>query len=392
MSEDPEDGDRMPGGVGLNLAIFTLALAGLAMNLALLWQHLRGGGIVGCGGGSACDELLNSPWAEVHGIPVTAFGALVYLGLILSLVATGHPQLTRLLGVILGAAVWFVFVQAALLGRFCPWCMTAHVIGVCVAALGLWRQLQIDHTESMWMTSGTMVVAVALGLGFAQYGNPRIASYRIDELQGVSQSQASGIYARGDGRKVVFADGRRTFDLSALPHLGRADARCVMVEYLDYQCPSCRVMREFLDALLAKHPADLCVVILPVPMERSCNHSLGEKDTEFPGSCKLTRLALVLWRTKPEAFAGFHQFLLDGATPEQATAKVLDLMPPGEMFAALRDPWIDELIQADVSDCVAFSIKSKKLPKLLVSGSRILHGLPSGEADFIRVIERELGL
>ena len=67
-------------------------------------------------------------------------------------------------------------------------------------------------------------------------------------------------------------------------------------------------------------------------------------------------------------------------------------MPPGEMFAALRDPWIDELIQADVSDCVAFSIKSKKLPKLLVSGSRILHGLPSGEADFIRVIERELGL
>ena len=41
---------------------------------------------------------------------------------------------------------------------------------------------------------------------------------------------------------------------------------------------------------------------------------------------------------------------------------------------------------------VAFSADTRNLPKLLITGKRILHGLPSGEADFIRVMEHELGL
>lgn len=151
-------------------------------------------------------------------------------------------------------------------------------------------------------------------------------------------------------------------------------------------------MRGFLDGLMARHPKDLCVVILPVPLERSCNYSLRENDTEFAGSCKLSKLALALWRTKPDAFAGFNRFLLDGATPEQATARVFELMSPAELFTAMQDPWIEELIQANVRDWVAFSVNNNKLPKLLVTGTRILHGLPSGEADFIRVMEHELGL
>ncbi|MEI7910133.1 MAG: vitamin K epoxide reductase family protein [Verrucomicrobiota bacterium] len=398
MRRDRDDDDDrafaeyLPGGRALNLLLLSLAAGGLAINLLLLWRHLRGGQIAGCGGASACDEMLSSQWSEVFGIPVTVFGALVYLGLIVSLLVPERPQLRRVLGIVLGAAIWFGFVQAVLVGRFCPWCMAAHSIGVCVVVLGLWREVRIDHTVSLWMTTGTMVVVVALGLGFAQRAKRRIPWYRIDELRALSPSQVSGIYARGDGRKVAFADGRRVFDVNALPHLGPPDARCVMVEYFDYQCPSCQVMRGFIDALLARHPADLCVVILPVPMERSCNSSLGATDAEFVGSCKLTRLSLVLWRTRPAAFAGFHRFLLGGATVDEATAKVLDTIAPGEMFAALRDPWIDELIQANVSDARAFSATSKKLPKVLVRGTRILHGLPSGEADFIRVMEQELGL
>ena len=38
------------------------------------------------------------------------------------------------------------------------------------------------------------------------------------------------------------------------------------------------------------------------------------------------------------------------------------------------------------------SSASDKLPKLLIRDKRILHGLPTGEADFIRVMENELGL
>ena len=392
MIWNTEETNLLPGGKWLNRLLLTLALAGLALNLMLWFRRLIAGGIVGCGGGSACDELLNSRWSQVSGIPVTVFGTLFYLALLVSLLVNSRPLLRPILGVILGAAAWLVFVQAVLLGRYCPWCMTAHGVGVCVAVLGLWRQSLIDDTESVWMTAGASAAGAMLGLGLLQYYGPGAATYRMDELKGLSAAEPSGIYSRGDGRKAVFADGRRTYNVSNLPHIGPVDAKCVMVEYLDYQCPSCRVMRGFLDALMARHPADICLVILPVPLERSCNYSLGEKDDEFPGSCKLSKLALALWRTHPDAFAKFHQALLDGASTDAATAMALDLLSPSELFAALRDPWIEELIKTNANDCAAFSVRSKKLPKLLITGTRILHGLPSGEADFIRVMERELGL
>jgi len=205
-------------------------------------------------------------------------------------------------------------------------------------------------------------------------------------------SLPSAIHARGSGRKVGFEDGAKTYDLAALPHLGPADGRRVMVEYFDYSCEACQTMRGYLDALLAKHPADICVVVLPVPLDVSCNHALGGWDGQHPGACDLARLALAVWRRRPDGFGAFHQALLAAPGPAAARALALKLMPEAELDAALRDPWIDELIQADISDWVAFSASSKNLPKLLVSNRRILHGLPSSEADFIRVLERELGL
>jgi hypothetical protein len=41
---------------------------------------------------------------------------------------------------------------------------------------------------------------------------------------------------------------------------------------------------------------------------------------------------------------------------------------------------------------VRYSSTNKALPKLLITGKRVLHGLPSGKDDFIRVMESELGL
>lgn len=378
----------------LHFLMQVLALAGFAINLRLLIGRLSGGGIAGCGGGGgSCEELLSSRWSQVLGIPVTVFGVLVYLGLML-FITTRRPRLVSpCLGLIGGAAVWFVFVQAVLTGRFCPWCMTAHGIGLVLVMLGGWRISRAGTAGRALGTMGLAAAAAVAGLGVLQVLGPPPATYRISGSGGASATvPPAAIHARGPGRKVVFDDGRKTYALAALPHLGRADAPRVMVEYFDYGCPACQTMRGFLDALLAKHPAELCVVILPVPLERSCNPELGAAERQHLGSCELARLALAVWRARPEAFAAYHHYLLDGASPALARAKAQALLAPVELAAALRDPWIEELVQADSRDWVAFSADTRNLPKLLITGRRILHGLPSGAADFIRVIERELGL
>ena len=117
-------------------------------------------------------------------------------------------------------------------------------------------------------------------------------------------------------------------------------------------------------------------------------------DQNHAGSCALARIALAVWRVKPEAFYGVHRkFLAGDQTGEpEAMEWAMKALAGADLEAVLEDPWIDEVIRANVEDWLAMSRNARKLPKLLISDRRILHGLPSGEADFIRVMELELGL
>lgn len=366
--------------------MLTLALAGFAINLLLLVRRVAnpGAAIAGCGGGD-CAEALGSRWAVIFGVPVTVFGLLVYAGLMLSV--TPHLRAWRapLLGIPAGAACWFVFVQAVLMGKFCPWCMAAHGVGMALFFTGLiaWREAGVMKRAAAW------AFAAFLCIGLGQVYGPLPAGHRIES--GAVVAPGAPVHARGHGRKATFDEGRKSFDVGALPRLGPADARHVLIEYFDYQCAACRTMSGFMDALLARHPQDVAVIVLPVPMEKACNGHVPA-GSEHPGSCETARIALAVWRTKPDAFAGFHKTLLADPSPAAARKLALGCLPAEQLAVSLTDSWIEELIRANLDDWRAFSRSTDKLPKLLIRDRRILHGLPSGGADFIRVMERELGL
>jgi hypothetical protein len=199
------------------------------------------------------------------------------------------------------------------------------------------------------------------------------------------------VHSRGGGRKVAFDRGRKSYDVAALPHLGPSTAERVMVEYFDYQCAACRRMSGFLDALLERHPRDLAVILLPVPLDRACNPDVP-LEGEHPGSCEIARAALAVWRSAPASFPVFHRKLMADPSPANAVRFALEHVSQQQLDASGKDPWMDELIQANRVDWRVFSSTTDKLPKLLIRDSRILHGLPSGEEDFIRVMEKELNL
>ncbi|MGL5018976.1 MAG: hypothetical protein ACRDBP_12645, partial [Luteolibacter sp.] len=101
-----------------------------------------------------------------------------------------------------------------------------------------------------------------------------------------------------------------------------------------------------------------------------------------------------VWREKPEAFPEFHRAVLSGPVP--VLPDVLSLarqhVSRARLDAAMKDPWIDGLIAENIADWVSLSGKTKQLPKLLIREQRVLHGLAGGEAEFIRGLEKELGL
>jgi|GEM_PF-1684702 len=376
----------------LDFVILFLALGGFAVNLLLLVRRVTDTdlGIAGCSGGSACEEILASPWSQVFGIPITVFGLMVYSCVMFSLAQTGRRLFAPLLGTIAGTAVWLVFAQAVLLGKFCPWCMGAHALGAVIVLLGMVRLLMFENggtgRVAFWGSIGFFAI------GLSQLYGPLPATHRINAVTAPAVSEPAGVHARGDGRKVSFANGGRTYNVSTLPHLGSEEAGHVLVEYFDYQCPACQTMRGYLSALIEKHPRDVCVIVLPVPLDGGCNRSMDPLDAGHPGSCEYARLALAVWKSYPIGFAEFHEKSLKNASIRESQALAHKMIPHDKLDAALTDPWIDELIAANIADWVAFSGETKKLPKLLITGKRILHGLPSGEADFIRVMEQELGL
>lgn len=124
-----------------------LALAGVMVAGYLTWSKLRGEGLL-CIGFRGCDIVNNSPYAELLGLPVAAWGLGAYLVLFL----LGFPvwesrhavrpwvvslSFTLALGGWL-FSMYLTAIEAFVLRAWCSWCVTSAILitlllGVCGA-------------------------------------------------------------------------------------------------------------------------------------------------------------------------------------------------------------------------------------------------------------------
>ena len=388
------------------VALYLLAIAGLAVNLLLLVRGLsdEGSSLAGCGPGSGCDTVLGSQWSKVLGMPVTVPGFLVYAVLLLALTRAGRPLLAPLLGIILSAAAWFIIVQAVLIDAFCPWCMAAHAIGITLAALGLPVAVRASGSWPRTLTIAAIAGAGSLFiLIILQVFGPKPATHQLSDVPPAAPAGeptrpgessetplVQDAHSAGDGRLAVFFDGRKGYRVEELPHLGNADAEHVIVEYFDYACAACRTMGGYLESLVAVYPQDICVILLPVPLDRECNPSMPPLEPGHPGACRLARAALAIWRQSRENFTAFHKAVLADPDPDTTEMLAQALLP--DPATAIQDPWITAIIDANVADWHLISTENARLPKLLINNRRVLHGFPQTEAEFIHLIATQLGL
>ena len=396
----PAISDTLPPRDGLasssKRVLLLLACAGLCLNLLLLWWKWSdpSASIAGCGGGSGCANVLASRWSQVAGIPVSLPGAMMYLGIFATVIWRKWSALLVCLMTLGVGALWFMVVQAAVLHQFCPWCNTAHLVGLAAVAVGLHGLRGSEGFRAGCVTATMCAVGLVAVLAMIQVITPAPATHRMGEATSAGSNDASTIHALGGGRLVKFARGRKSFAVEALPHLGAADAPHVLVEYFDYQCAACRTMHGHLKALLAAHPDKLCVIVLPVPLEAACNKRMVPGDQVHPGSCHLARLALAVWRSSPRDFPAIHDAFFEDPAPSDPMAERLakKSIAQDKWQQAVEDPWISAVFTANANDWYGYSKEGKQMPKLLVKDNRMVHGLPSSREDFLRVMKSELGL
>ena len=121
-------------------AIF--ALGGLTDAIYLTVGHLTGQ-FATCVASSGCETVLRSEYAAIGKVPVAAFGAAAYFTAfsLATLAAFGHdrarPLFLCLVGGMLGATCWFLYVQAYLLHAFCDYCLLSATLTGLLSAIGI---------------------------------------------------------------------------------------------------------------------------------------------------------------------------------------------------------------------------------------------------------------
>jgi uncharacterized membrane protein len=139
VKEAPAPSNTSGRGLYLFIAIAFLSLIGLADAIYLTVEKLMGG-IVQCGI-SNCQDVLNSPYATIAGIPLAAFGALAYFTVfsLATLAAFGYEGARSILlyvvTLMLAFSIWLFILQAFVLHAFCQFCLLSAGVTLLLSAL-----------------------------------------------------------------------------------------------------------------------------------------------------------------------------------------------------------------------------------------------------------------
>lgn len=131
---------------GFLVAYAILILVGLADAAYLSALHFYQAD-PGCSLITGCDVVLSSEYAVVFGIPLAYGGFAYYLTLLMGALVYYQYETKKALHVLFGVnllgffySLWLIYVQVALLGAFCQYCLVSALtttIALIVLSIGL---------------------------------------------------------------------------------------------------------------------------------------------------------------------------------------------------------------------------------------------------------------
>ena len=283
-----------------------------------------------------------------------------------------------LAGAILGMAIWFTIVQKWFIGEFCPYCMTAHIIGILMAAIITWRAFL--KSGRPWHIMGF----VANGLLLAG-------------VLAVSQAIITP--------KTVYHEGNIQDNLPVIayhdaPMIGSPDAPYITKLLFDYECPHCQKIHSMLDDAVSRYGGKLAFVLCPTPLNTECNPYITHNADAFKNSCTLAKIGLAVWHAKREAFPAFDDWMFSPdpddrwhpRSVEAARAKAIALVGQAKFDAARYSPRVAQYLQTCVQT-YGQTIQGGNggVPKLIF-GSHWVIPSPGSTDDLIMILQKSLGV
>jgi uncharacterized membrane protein len=345
-----------------------------------------------------------SRWASVFGISVTIPALVAYLGLLAASVPAGSSQpstravgwfvMALLAGIIGVAAVWFVALQAFVLKTWCPWCLAEHGVGLLLAVLifaTFPRDVSLVPGVSRRLSLVACVMLGLFGVGLLAAGQALGPAPKSTLIRLPSDRNADS--GPGPGRQISVLNGSLPLVVADEPVLGDPQAKHLVVILFDYCCPHCRETHGHLLDGMTKYPNQYALVLLPMPLDKSCNVHVEETEPRFQDACELARLALAVWKADRMKFAEFDRRLFEPEQPRplaEARAKAVSLIGQENLAAALRDPEIEKTLQRNIA---AYDRSTAgRIPVILSPEFATIVGRPADAEELFGILETELKL
>jgi len=394
------------------LNVIALVLSGV-----LSWHYLMGGSMVGCDGSSPCGEVLSSKWSTILGVlPVSGLAVGTYMALLASAffidasTDLGVRQLAWqmmlvIAGAVAGSAIWFTIVQKWMIGSFCPYCMSAHITGLLLSILIIWRATKETNNSTISTSDKNNNVKKYNELSSASIKIVRPLRALFLVVIGITLTGALTAFQLSYTPSSVYTDGNSqenmvVVDYHSAPMVGSPEAPYVIALLFDYQCPHCQKIHFQIDEVIQRYAGKVAFVLCPAPLNTKCNPYVPADRDAFKNSCELAKIGLAIWFAKKDAFPVFENWMFsfdsgDKWQPrslETVNIKAIELLGQAKFETAMSDPRVDKYLQTCVQ-IYGKTVQNGKggVPKL-VFGSRWVIPETSSADDLMSILQKSLNL
>jgi protein-disulfide isomerase len=197
------------------------------------------------------------------------------------------------------------------------------------------------------------------------------------EVSADGQGDTAIFYVTKDGHFLIRAEledittdpsikVRKQINTTGYPSKGPVDAKVVLVEYADYECPSCRQLDTILRAVLPMQP-QVRLIYKDFPLIQI-----------HPWAMTAATAGRCAYRQDPNVFWKFHDLLFDNQaiiTPENAYQKMQDYATQSELDVnslklCMADPQTQEDVKKSMSEGESLHINNT--PTIFVNGRRLV--------------------
>ncbi len=282
-----------------------LAAIGLGLSLYSTFHHLQlkatGATDAVCNINAAlsCDDVARSSFSEIFGIPLGVYGIGYFLAMITLLGTamfkdeyrrdTMHAYVV-LSGIGIVSSIILGGISLINLKVGCVTCMGIYAVTLLQGLnLGMNRPAVPRGWSLKSVANGGSyaLLALAVTISIFQLMKPASTSVKLDNPQNAPQADSHS--TRSGPQQDIKIDRSDFSGMGQDYRRGAEDAKVVIVEFADFECPACKTAALGLKKVKEEYPDKIQVVFKNYPLDPNCNPSMPRPLHDF--ACDAARLA-----------------------------------------------------------------------------------------------------